>query len=66
MRFAIVVDGNEVWSGEQKDLAPRDLQLDLSSWAGKTVPLTLRVDALGNAEYDGSCWTRPQIALVGQ
>ena len=61
VRFAVLVDDKEVWSSEQKDLAPVDHQLDLSSSAGKTISLTLRVDALGNGAYDGSCWVRPQI-----
>ncbi len=66
VRFAVLVDGNAVWSGEQKDLAPVDHQLDLSSWAGKTILLTLRVDAMGDAAYDHSCWVRPQIQTVGE
>ena len=61
VRFAVLVDDKEVWSSEQKDLAPVDHQLDLSSLAGKTISLTLRVDALGNGAYDWSCWVRPQI-----
>jgi len=61
VRFAVLVDGKEVWSAEQKDLAPVDRQLDLSGWAGKTIALTLRVDAMGDDAYDWSCWVRPQI-----
>ena len=64
VRFAILVAGDPIWTIEQKELAPVDHQLDLSRWAGKTIPLTLLVDALGNAEYDWSCWVRPQIEIV--
>ena len=66
VEFAILVDGKEVWSSEQKDLAPVDHQLDLSGSAGKTISLTLRVDALGDAAYDWSCWVRPQIQMDGR
>ena len=66
VRFTTLLDGKELWSGEQKDQAPRDHQLDLSSWAGKTVSLTLRVDAIdGDDAYDWSCWVHPQIEISG-
>ena len=64
VRFAILVAGDPIWTIEQKELAPVDHQLDLSRWAGRTIALTLLVDALGNAEYDWSCWVRPQIEIV--
>lgn len=41
-------------------------QLDLSGCAGKTISLTLRVDALGNGRYDGSSWVRPQMEVSGE
>jgi hypothetical protein len=63
--FTILVDGKEVWSGEQKEMAPVEHSVDLSGWAGKTIALTLRVDALGNGAYDWSCWVRPQIEVSG-
>ena len=66
VRFTILIDDKEVWSTEQKTLEPVDYELDLSDWAGKTLPLSLHVDALGNAEYDWSCWVRPQIQTVGE
>jgi len=61
VRFAILVDGGEVWGATQKELAAVDHALDLSAWAGKSVKLTLRVDALGNEKYDWANWARPQI-----
>ena len=64
VRFAVLVDGQEIWSGEQKELLPADHQLDLSGWAGKMISLTLRVDAMGNDAYDWSCWLRPQVETV--
>jgi len=65
VRFTVLADGKEAWSSEQKDLDPVDHEVDLSGWAGKTVSLTLRVDAMGNGANDWSCWVRPQIAVVG-
>lgn len=62
--FTVLVDGKKVWTGEQKDMAPVDHSVDLSAWAGKTIALTLRVDALGNGAYDWSCWVRPQVAVT--
>jgi len=41
VRFAVLVSGHEVWSGEQKDLVPADLQLDLSSSTSPARPLQL-------------------------
>jgi hypothetical protein len=64
VRFIILTDGTEVWSTEQKDLEPVDHEIDVSDWAGKTLRLSLHVDALGNAEYDWSGWVRPQIVIV--
>jgi hypothetical protein len=64
--FTVLVDGKEVWSVEQKDLAPADHQVDLSGSAGKTISLTLRVDALGNGAYDWSCWVRPQVQTLAE
>ena len=60
-RFAIVIQGREVWSGHQKELAPIDHEVDLSAWAGQTIRLTLRVGAQGNERYDWANWVRPQI-----
>jgi len=62
--FTILIDGKEVWSTEQKDLEPVDHEIDVSDWAGKTLRLSLHVDALGNGEYDWSGWVRPQIVIV--
>jgi len=64
VRFAILVNGQEVWSSEQKKLAPENHELDFSGWAGKTISLTLRVDAMGDGSYDWSCWVRPQITFT--
>jgi hypothetical protein len=65
VRFAVIVDGTEVWSGEQKQRLPVAHALDLSHLAGKTISLTMRVDALGDdapkRKTPRSCWARPQI-----
>ena len=64
VRFTVLVDGKELWSEEQKEVAAVNHQLDLSDQAGRKIALTLRVDALGNGAYDWSCWILPQIAFV--
>ena len=64
VRFTVLADGQEAWSSEQQDLAPVDHEVDLSGWAGKTIPLTLRVNAMDNSANDWSCWVHPQIQIV--
>lgn len=63
VRFAVLVDGSEVWSATQKDLPPADHEVDLSAWAGRSIKLTLRVNAVGNDTYDWANWVRPQILV---
>ena len=67
VRFAVLVDGQEAWSGEQKDRLPVHHALDLSQWAGKTISLTMRVDAWGKDApkrlTPRSCWGRPQVVF---
>lgn len=41
-----------------------DHRLDISSYAGKSITLTLRVNALGNDEYDWANWIEPKIIRV--
>jgi hypothetical protein len=38
-----------------------DVGLDLSPYAGKTLRLTLRVNALGNNRYDWANWIEPRV-----
>lgn len=38
-----------------------DQALDLSAYAGRTLKLTLRVNALGNNEYDWANWVEPRV-----
>ncbi|UCH34375.1 MAG: DUF4838 domain-containing protein [Armatimonadota bacterium] len=64
VRFAVLVDGAEVWAGEQRGLAPVEHEVDLSAWAGKAIDLTLRVNALGNERYDWANWVRPQVVVA--
>lgn len=63
VRFAILVDGKEVWTTTQKTLPPVDHAVDLTGHAGKTIRLTLRVDALDNEAHDWANWVRPQILV---
>ena len=61
--FAVLVDGRQVWSAKQRVGAATEHSLDLSAHAGRTIQLTLRVDALGNATYDWANWLRPLIVF---
>jgi len=66
VRFTVLAEGDEVWSVEQKELAAGNHEIDLSSRAGKTISLTLRVNAMDNSANDWSCWVRPQIAIADE
>lgn len=61
VRFSVLVDGRYVFESEQTTLSPVRHEVDLSAWAGHTVPLTLRVNALENSVHDWSVWVRPVI-----
>jgi len=62
--FTVLVNDKELWSEEQKERPPVKRRVDLSGWAGQTIALTLRTDALGNGAYDWSCWVLPQVAFI--
>ena len=64
VRFAVLVEGKEYWSHQQRELAPVDHELDLSGWAGRRVRLTLRVEAGPTDSYDWANWVRPQVLVV--
>jgi hypothetical protein len=62
VKMTILVDDAELWSETQtRQDHPRMHALDLSAYAGKTVRLTLRVDALRNDGADWANWLRPVI-----
>jgi hypothetical protein len=60
-RFAVLVDGQEVWSRVHRTSPFAAQRVDISQWSGKTIELTLRVDALGDASNDWANWASPQI-----
>lgn len=60
-RFAVRVDGREVWGATRTEASFSSRTIDLSAWAGKAIELTLQVDALGDTGYDWACWARPTI-----
>ena len=63
VEFAVLVDGHETWKAVQKDVNPEAREIDLSQWAGREVPITLRVDALVNTGYDWAQWVQPRILV---
>jgi len=62
VRMSILVADRELWSERQaKQYQPADHALDLSAFAGQTITLILRVDALGDNTGDWANWLRPVI-----
>ena len=64
VRFTVLVDGTPVWSGEQKEQPAAAHEADLSAWAGRSVPLTLRVNAVGTPARDWANWVQPQVVVL--
>jgi hypothetical protein len=62
VRMSVAVNGKELWSRTlvQKK-QPHQGMVDLSAYAGRSIHLTLRVDARGNNAGDWSNWLRPVI-----
>ena len=60
-RFVVLVDGKERFRAEQTTVAPIDRTVDLTDQAGKTITLTLRINALGNTAYDWANWVEPRL-----
>jgi len=62
--FAVLVDGETVWTGRQtRQEQPESFEVDLSAHAGRDIELTLQVDAIGNAGHDWAHWLRPVTVL---
>jgi hypothetical protein len=62
--MAIAVAGRDLWAGRQTVPGqPADHSVDLSAFAGQTVTMILRVDALGNNTGDWANWLRPVILI---
>lgn len=62
VKMTVLVDGRELWSDTQTlQDRPAMAALDLCAYAGKTVELILRVDALKNDMADWANWLRPVI-----
>ncbi len=62
VKMTILVDGGELWSETQTQQDhPTRHNLELSAYAGQTIGLTLRVDALKNNGADWANWLQPVI-----
>jgi Domain of unknown function (DUF4838) len=62
-RFAVAVDGEEVWNWEQQQLEPLPHAVDLTPWAGRTIALGLRLDCIGSTANDWAQWVHPRVYL---
>jgi hypothetical protein len=60
-RFTVLVEGQNLFSTEQTSTKPVRHEVDLSAFAGRTVSLALRVNALGNSTHDWAVWVRPVV-----
>ena len=64
VRMSVLVGGQELWSETQAQAnRPAAHSLDLRAFAGQTIALTLRVDALGDNTGDWSNWLQPVILI---
>lgn len=61
--FSVLADGRTIWTSTQRDVLPFDHKVDLRAWAGQTIRLTLRVEALENAVRDHANWVKPQVRV---
>jgi hypothetical protein len=63
VRFSVLVDGETVWSTEQKTMPVEEHRIGLDRWAGRAVTLTLRVNGLENIGHDWANWVRPRVVI---
>ena len=61
VRYAVLVDGEELWAADVLDRTVDVHQVDLAPFAGKVVKLSLRVHGRENIQHDWSTWVRPQV-----
>lgn len=64
IRFTALVDDKELWTGEARSAQqPEAVAIDLTAYAGKTIRLTLRTDALGGEANAWATWLSPVVLL---
>jgi hypothetical protein len=62
IQFRVLVDNKEVWAAVVADsLRPIAHKIDLTPYSGKSIALTLRVNARGNVAYAWANWIAPVI-----
>jgi len=59
--FRVLVDDEPVFAHDQRPGKATAHEVDLTTHAGRTVRLTLRVDKLGNATGDWANWVGPVV-----
>ncbi len=63
VRYELLVDGKQVWSQKiDVEEAFEDVEVDLGSWAGQEVELTLATSPGANSVGDLALWSNPFIA----
>jgi hypothetical protein len=62
IRFAVLADNTELWTTTVTDNGnPQAHTIDLTPYAGKTITLTLRVNARGNSSNAWANWLAPAV-----
>lgn len=61
VRYAVLVDGEELWHAVVDSARVDVHEVDLTPWAGSSMVLVLQVDKRANMQYDWSTWVRPQV-----
>lgn len=60
-RFAIEIDGERVFSTDQRAIEPVGHEVDLTRFGGQPIEITFITDALGRVNYAWAHWVRPRI-----
>jgi len=63
VRFVVQIDGRTVFSHEVNDARWQSHAVDLTSFAGRSVELSLVTDAIRGASYDWALWGQPRVLL---
>jgi hypothetical protein len=65
VKMSVLVGDRELWSAAQTVMGrPRADVVDLTAYAGQSIQLTLRVDALANTGADWANWLQPLVVVA--
>ncbi|MEO8425506.1 MAG: CARDB domain-containing protein [Verrucomicrobiota bacterium] len=61
VRFAVEVDGERLFEQEWKEIRWQAFAIDLNPFAGRSIKLTLIVEAIGTTNFDWALWGIPRV-----